>query len=109
MNDDDKAKFLNGVFRRPKMHSSDIESVRDLLMFVQGVCCGLRPPHGAHELAAFREFLRQNLTTCIPGVSGTEDFARFEQAKIVGFCDEIAEAYRAWRARVRSRVDDAGA
>jgi|SRR5262245_14906216 len=54
-------ELLRRVFSRPKMYFGEISTVRDLFVFAHGICCGLRPPHGACDLNSFRQFLSHKL------------------------------------------------
>jgi len=39
------------------MFCAEIDTLRDAVLFAEGVCHGLRPPHGACTLPGFNEYL----------------------------------------------------
>lgn len=49
-------ELVSNILLRPRMYSS-AESLRELLVFIHGVCTGIRPPHGSGVLGSFPEFV----------------------------------------------------
>jgi hypothetical protein len=86
--------LVKNVLYRPKMFSNDIETHRDLLMFLQGVCCGLRPHSGAIDLAPFGEFVNQKLgkPAATPWVTGLLE--TYGNPPAVEICEVLAQLYQ---------------
>jgi hypothetical protein len=86
--------LIHGILNRPRMYSSDIETPRDLLMFLQGVYCGLRPPHGARNLARFGQVVNQRLgkPAATPWVTGFLE--TYGNPSAVEICGVLAQLYQ---------------
>src|SRR5438045_205088 len=90
-------KLVHNILSRPKMFSSDIETLRDLLIFVQGVSCGRRPPHGTEDLSTFGEFLNRKLGKPIKSRWLETLLSAFgDRTSAVDICETVAQLYDEW-------------
>jgi hypothetical protein len=69
--------LVSNILRRPRMYCS-AETLRELLLFIEGVCCGCRPPHGSGVLDDFPRYIA----------------TRFNQTEGSNFAVILEEQYR---------------
>jgi hypothetical protein len=103
--DIDNNRLIRNVFLRPKMFSADIETLRDLLMFVQGVSCGLDPPHGALSLLEFGTFLKQRLSVDSKLPWTLVLLESFGNVAAIDVCEDLARLFQEWRESLPSHAD----
>ena len=57
-------ELVSNILLRPRMYSS-AESLRELLVFISGVCTGIRPPHGSGVLGEFPDFVNAHFDASV--------------------------------------------
>jgi hypothetical protein len=94
-------KLIHDIFARPRMFCEDVASYRDILLFAQGVCHGLRPPHGSGTLPGFSDFLARRFGTLAlswPQILQSQfDHLSWQQA-----CESTCELILAWQQENRA-------
>lgn len=76
------------------MYCEEIATFRDVLLFVQGVCTGLRPPHGSDVLPGFTDFLAARYGTTAfswPQILHTQFGEHSWQEACAATCDLLHE------------------
>jgi hypothetical protein len=90
------AELIELVFLRPRMFS-DAETLRELLLFIRGICTGRNPPHGSDCLPGFDEFVlgrfRRAASFSWPEVLLDE----YGGLPFLKACAAIADLVREWR------------
>jgi hypothetical protein len=94
----DTNDLIYGVLMRPRMHLPHIWTVRDLLMFVAGVNCGLHPPHGGNMLPSFEHYLKERLPSTTSRPEEPFTLSALAQKPVEELCERIAELYKEWLA-----------
>lgn len=49
--------LIDAVFERPRMYCGQIKTFQDVLIFVQGICHGAKPPHGCEAIPGFADYV----------------------------------------------------
>ncbi len=89
-------ELIDAVFARPRMYCTRIETFHDVLVFAQGVCCGLRPPHGSDTLLGFGDFLLKRFPDA-QAQAWTEILdTHFGHMSVDEACDAVRELIREW-------------
>jgi hypothetical protein len=88
-------ELISAILLRPQMFST-AKSLRELLVFVRGVCAGIRPPHGSGVLGGFPDFV--NTRFCAPAGS---DWCAVLEAKYANeayldACSTIHAIFHEW-------------
>ena len=89
--------FIEDVLLRPRMFCPDVETLRDLLVFVQGVCCGQRPPHGAGCTGDFTTYVNQRFNQLQNTAWTTTLLNEFSNRPLSEACEAIVRVLRDWR------------
>ena len=93
-------QLLDAVFARPRMFCAHISSFKDVLLFAEGVCHGLKPPHASGVLAGFDEYLASRFH-CAKHESSFETLqAQFGHLPLAEACEAVREVLRGWREQV---------
>jgi len=89
-------ELIELIFLRPRMFFGEVETLRDLISFVRGVCTGCKPPHGAcaGDIAEYvnRRFQRphnEHWTTTL--------LRQFEHLELLEACAAIGQVFRDWK------------
>ncbi len=53
LDDDSTFELIDDVCRRPHMFYANAESLRDVVALIDGISCGMNPPHGCLRLSEF--------------------------------------------------------
>lgn len=93
---DPNDELIYTILRRPRMYLPHIKRVRELLIFIAGVKCGLYPPLGAHWLVVFDRFLNRRLATDSSSIQKPFTLCDLAQEPIGVLCERIAELYKEW-------------
>ena len=91
---------LESLFLRPRMYLANVDNLRDLLIFVEGVCRGLAPP-GGHSFQGEGEFADHvnKRFHQSPGAAWTTTLLNaFSDRPFFEACGAIAEVIRDWKA-----------
>jgi hypothetical protein len=95
--DSSHSELVSNILARPRMYSS-AESIRELLVFISGVCTGIRPPHGSGVLGTFPEFIVSHF-----GASRESDWCAVLESELANVpyleaCSTIRTLFDKWRA-----------
>ena len=92
--------LIEGVFARPRMFCADIATFRDVVIFAQGVCHGLKPPHGSGTLPGLSEYLAA-MFGCSPNQSWPEILlSQFGHLPLHEACDKVPTVLRGWQPQI---------
>jgi hypothetical protein len=92
----DADELVYHILMRPRMHLPHIRTVRDLLIFVAGVNCGLHPPYAGHMLISFEQFLKKRLGSATSDPQQPFTLGALAQKLVGELCERIAELYKEW-------------
>ena len=82
------------------MFCERISNFRDVLMFAEGVCHGLKPPHGSGVLAGFDEYLTSRFQWAEHESAFAVLQAQFGHLPLAEGCEAVREALRGWQEQV---------
>jgi hypothetical protein len=102
------AELIESVFLRPRMFC-DAADLGELLLFIQGICTGRRPPHGSDCLPGFAEYVaaRAGRAPGAPWPAVLRD--EFGGLPFDEACSAVAELVRGWRRAEEAHAGPAGA
>ena len=89
-------QLIHSILMRPRAHLPHIRTVRDLLIFVAGVNCGVHPPHAGHMLINFEQFLNKRLGSTNSDPQQPFTLGALAQEPVGELCERIAELYKEW-------------
>ena len=89
--------LIESVYLRPRMFFADVRSLRELTVFVLGVCCGCSPPHGSGSAPGFAEFVATRFR-CPAGEHWAISLEKeFGHLKLFPACKAIGKVFDDWR------------
>jgi hypothetical protein len=99
----DAIQRLERIFFRPRMYFDDVDNLRDLMIFVRGVCRGLAPPTGHSFIGEgdFGDYVRQRFGHSPRGSWTTTLLNAFSDRPFFEACEAIAQLIREWKASRR--------
>jgi hypothetical protein len=100
-------ELIELVLRRPRMFC-DAQTLRELLLFIQGICTGREPPHGGCP-SGFDEYVPARFDRP-SGASWSAVLQReFGDRPFIEACQAIADLVHEWRATAGIGVGPPGA
>jgi hypothetical protein len=89
---------IESVLLRPRMYCSEIQTCRDLLLFIEGIIAGRHLPT-LGQGCTFYEFISQRLGK---SVRATGLLVEFGDKPLFQACEELFTALREWKAAAQS-------
>ena len=89
-------ELLDGIFSRPHMFCEHITSFKDVVVFAEGACHGVSPPHGSGVLPGFNEYLARQYKCSEFQSWSTILLSQFENQSLYDACDAARAALRGW-------------
>lgn len=92
---DETLELLEHVCLRPRMFYREMHCFRDLLAFINGISCGIHPPHGC---LCIHEFVRNRFQTSRDVPWTTVVLNEFGDLPFHDACEALAQLFRDFRA-----------
>ena len=94
---DTNLELIASIFARPRIYCDGVTTFQDVIMFVQGVCCGLKPPHASGTIPGLTEYLSSEFN-----VSPDQPWTRillsqFGHLPLFDACDSVGKILGNWR------------
>lgn len=103
LDDDSIFELINNVCQRPHMFYANAESLRDVVAFIDGISCGLCPPHGCLRIS---EFVSDVFRLPENAPWTTVVLAQFGDLPFYEGCEALAKLFRDFRLAMESTLTD---
>jgi hypothetical protein len=96
IDDDATFELIEHVCKRPRAYYADANSFRELLAFINGISCGMHPPHGCFGIVADYVWERFQSPTNVPWTTVVLD--EFGDLPYRDAREALAKLFRDYRA-----------
>lgn len=97
----ESVELIEQVLLRPRMFCQ-AQTPRELIRFLEGICCGRHPPHGSDCLPGIDVFVRARFPQAPRGPWPETLLSEFEDQSFFEFTATVLSLIREWEAAERS-------